>query len=180
MRQFILLTLLALFICGAPPGHAADTSSEYRVKAAYLYNFAKFIRWPEKTFASVDSPLVIGVLGKNPFNGELTPLADKTVRNRKIIVRQFATIDNVTDCHLLYVSDTASRQLRAALQLLRVKPMVTIGDNEDFCKFGGVIQFVTRRDRLRFVINLDVAKDNDIHIDSQLLSLAVEVLEAGR
>jgi hypothetical protein len=159
-------------------GHTADTPSEYQVKAAYLYNFAKFIKWPGNAFADTAAPLVIGVLGRNDFAGELTKLSSKSVRNRSIEIKQFETVKEIQTCHLLYINTSKSIELASILSELRTRPIITVGDTDKFALHGGVIQFVTVRGRLRFIINLDTAKMNHVQIDAQLLSLAIEVLGA--
>ena len=179
MRQIVLLIVLALLLSGAPPGFAADATSEYRVKAAYLYNFAKFIQWPESAFSGPQAPLTIGVLGRNLFNGELTQLASRQIQNRSIEIKQFSSIAEVENCQLLYLNSSGS-ELQRTLQALRKKPIVTVGDAEDFTENGGVIKFVTKRDRLRFVINLGVAQATDIKLAAQLLALAAEVQDAPK
>ena len=105
------------------------------------------------------------------------PLADKQVRNRPIEIRNLPGMDDIRGCHLLYISPDAFERVKNRLSPLAGLPIVTIGENENFAAQGGVVQLVTRRDRLRFIINLKAAKENRIQIDSQLLSLASEVLE---
>jgi len=180
VRHFFLTIALAFVLSLAPPcGHTAEIPSESQLKAAYLYNFAKFISWPEDTFANEQDPLVIGVLGNNPFSKELAPLTERTVRGRPIKIMQFKKVEDIQACHLLYINP-AIRQLEAVLKTLHGKPIVTVGDNKNFAHHNGMIQFVTRRERLRFIVNLDVAKSNRIKINSQLLSLAFEVLETEK
>jgi len=171
---------LAFAFCLASPGHSAGISSEPQLKAAYLFNFAKFIHWPEDTFTNAQAPLVIGVLGETPFTGELAPLTTRKVRNRAITIQHFKTVKDVQNCHILYISPSISNNLQAVLQDLKPRPIVTVSDSKNFANRGGMIQFVTRRERLQFVVNLVVAKANGIKIDSQLLSLAVEILESEK
>jgi hypothetical protein len=178
MRQIVLLIFLALFLAVAPPGYTTDTNSEYQVKAAYLYNFAKFIQWPESAFASAKAPLVIGVFGKDPFKGELAPLTARKVRDRSIEVRTYTDAGKIDQCHLLYIAPAQAKQFAQLAQTLSSKPIVTVGDRTNFARAGGIIQFVTKRDRLRFIVNLDQARKINIKISAQLLALAVEVLEA--
>lgn len=180
MRHFFLLVALALFLSGAPPVFAAESPTEYQVKAAYIYNFAKFINWPESTFHDAKAPLVIGVLGTNYFNGALTPLSAKRVRNRGIEIKYFKTLAEVKNCHLLYISKSEEQNRSRILKKLATRPILTVGDFDNFVQLGGIIQFVTRRDRLRFSINLAVASQNNIQIEAQLLSLAAEVVGAKK
>lgn len=176
MKQILLLINLVFIFCFALPGQGAAPSSEVQLKVAYLYNFAKFIHWPEDSFTDEQSPLVIGVLGRSPIEDALASLVQKTVRNRPIVIRNFLKVEDVQDCHLLYISPSSSKPLETILTMLSSKAIVTVGDGKDFAARGGVVQFVTRRDRLRFLVNLESALRNEIKIDSQLLSLAVEVM----
>ncbi len=180
MKQILLLINLVSLFCFVLPGQGAAPSSEIKLKVAYLYNFAKFIHWPEDTFTDEQSPLVIGVLGKNPVESALAPLAQKTVRNRPIVIRNFAKVEEVQDCHLLYISPSLAKPLETILGTLASQPIVTVSDRKNFAAQGGVIQFVTRRERLRFLVNLESALKNNIKIDSQLLSLAVDVMGMAR
>ncbi len=176
MKKFLLLATLLLLLGLAAQGYSADAPGEYKVKAAYLYNFAKFIRWPDSAFHNAEAPLVIGVLGTNYFNGALQPLAAKKVRNRTIEIKHFKTLAEVQNCHLLYISKSEQQNRGLILTTLANQPILTVGVFNDFVELGGIIQFITRRDRLRFSINLAVASQNNIQIEAQLLSLAGEVV----
>lgn len=177
MRDALLKTLLIFILFFTGTGIAAEEPSEYKVKAAYLYNFAKFIKWSEGTFHDKSAPLIIGVLGENAFSGKLKPLNSRLVRNRPIRIKYFKTVKEVKNCQLLYIDISEPEELEAILNKLKSRPIITIGETKKFASSGGVIQFVTIRGRLRFIINLDVAKKNKIQMDSQLLSLAIDVLE---
>ncbi len=180
MRLVLLIIIVILtFVCGVP-AHSAEIPNEKKLKAAYLYNFVKFIHWPESSFSGAQAPLVIGLLGPDDFNGELLPLEAKQVRNRSIEIRYFRTAEEIRSCHLLYISPTESETLEKILEKLSGKAILTVGDDNNFAAQGGVIQFVWIRDRLRFVINLEAAKAKQIQIDSQLLSLASEVLDTKK
>ncbi len=180
MKQFLIIVALALTLGLAPPSQAAEAPTEYQVKAAYLYNFAKFIHWPDSAFSDAKAPLVIGVLGKNDFNGKLKPLNGKKVRNRVIEVKYFNTHQEVKNCQLLYISKSEEKNLQQILKELTDQAILTVGETKYFVEFGGIIQFVTKRDRLRFSINLDVAQNKNIQIEAQLLSLAAKVVKGQK
>jgi hypothetical protein len=180
MRQFVLLIVLAVFISGTLPVHAAKGPAEYQVKAAYLYNFAKFITWPETAFSDKEAPFVIGILGKNEFNGYLEPLTSKTIRNRPVVIKHFKSVKDVSGCQILYLSSSEDKHLKTHLKKLNTQAIVTASDERNFAKRGGMIQFTPVRGRLRFIINLEQATAAGIKIDSQLLSLAIEILEAKK
>ncbi len=174
MRRIIFILVLSLLVI--TDSTLASSLGEYQIKAAYIYNFAKFIYWPDVSFTSETSPLIIGVLGKNTFKDKLIPLNKKTVHNRPLIIRYYKTPKEIDVCHLLYISPSESGKIELILKDLKNRPIVTVGDSKKFAQLGGIIQFVKKRDRLRFIINLNIAKKNNITIDSQLLSLATEVL----
>lgn len=180
MRDVLLKILFILIFFCTGTGIGAEKPPEYQVKAAYLYNFAKFIKWPANTFRNKTIPLTIGVLGKNAFSDKLKPLNSRIVRNRPIRIKYFKTLSEVENCQLLYIDISEPEELDAILNNLILRPIITIGDNKNFASSGGVIQFVNIRERLRFIINLDVAKKNNIQMDAQLLSLAIEVLEVKK
>jgi len=178
--HYYIVTIILLLCCTPSTDNAAETPSEYQIKAAYLYNFAKFIRWPESAFSDQSQPLVIGILGENYFDGELNPLNSRSVHSRPIEIRYFRTLKEVETCHMLYISTYEYTERASILKGLQNRPVVTVGESPQFADSGGVIQFVMIQRRLRFIINLDAAKNHQIQIDSQLLSLATEVLEAAR
>jgi hypothetical protein len=176
MRQFVLLIILAVFISCSTPAHAAESPAEYQVKAAYLFNFAKFITWPETVFSDKESPFVIGILGKNEFSGYLHPLTSKTVRNRPVAIKHFKSAKDVSACQILYLSSSEDKRLTAHLKELGTQAIVTVSDGINFADNGGMIQLTQIRGRLRFIINLQQATEVGIKIDSQLLSLAIEIM----
>lgn len=176
MRQ-ILFFLIFMLLLGCNQASAADPPHEDKVKAAYLYNFAKFVHWPESAFEGADAPLVIGVFGNSDFAKQLEPLKTRSVRSRSIEIKNFSNMNDLQACHLLYVDAMPQNKLKAIFATLTATALLTVGEDKDFADLGGTIQFVTLRDRLRFIINLDAAKARQIQIDAQLLSLATEVLE---
>ncbi len=174
MRRFLFILLLSLILAGN--ALAAPPPVENQIKAAYIYNFAKFIQWPDKSFADSKSPLIIGLLGDSDFKHELMSLSTKTVCKRPIEVVQFKTLDKIGSCHILYVSSLWKEDIAQVLKNLQGRGIVTVSTTKNFAKHGGTIQFLKKRQRLRFIINLKAAQNDAIKIDSQLLSLAVDVL----
>lgn len=175
-KQLFGIALLLILFCIAPSA-AAAAPTEYQVKAAYLYNFAKFITWPDAAFKDPKAPFVIGVLGQNSFVDALEPLTQKRLRNRPIVVKHFNTIGEATHCHILYLSTAQDKDLENQLNSLADHPVVSVGEGKRFASWGGMIQLTPLRGRLRFAINLGLADRVGIKIDAQLLSLAAEVLE---
>ena len=157
---------------------AADTptSREYQVKAAFLFNFAKFVEWPAETFADSSSPIRIGVLGDDPFGQALDDVVrDETIKGRRIEVRRSRRIEDLADCQLVFLAKSESARKEQALSTLGAHPTLTVSDIEGFGKAGGVIQFYLDGTKLRFLINQDVAQKRSLKLSAQLLSLGKPV-----
>ncbi len=147
-------------------------SQEYRVKAAFLYNFAKFVKWPPETFENTDAPLVLCVLGDDPFGSALDMLQGKSVRGRRLAIYRTHAIDGPPSCQLLYVAGSERARLQSILDQVRGRPVLTVSDLPDFTLHGGIIGFFTVQSRIRFAINPGAAVANGLKISSQLLKLA--------
>ncbi|HEY6467253.1 MAG TPA: YfiR family protein [Candidatus Acidoferrales bacterium] len=172
---FVCLTLAAAFPGRAQSGDSSD-SSEYLIKAGFTYNFAKLIDWPSSAFAQPDSPIVIGVLGVDPFNGTLDQvLKGKEANGRAFEVRHLKWGADLKGCNILFVSDSETAHLDELFHNIKGSPVLTIGETAGFAQRGGIINFVVEDNRVRFEINADAAKQANINISSRLLSLAIPV-----
>jgi len=148
--------------------------SEYRVKAAFLFNFAKFVEWPPESFSDDTSQVVIGIFGGNPFGTDLTQtIQNKTINSHPLAVRQMRSLNEITNCHILFVSASETSRLNEILETVRGKSILTVGENEGFSQSGGMISFVWEGKKIRFQINEEVAKNAKLKISSKLLSLAL-------
>jgi hypothetical protein len=175
--------LLTLFLAGTilvmgSSGLGADTPrpTEYEVKAAFLYNFTKFVDWPAEKLES-DS-LVIGVYGENPFEDFLGQATrDKRVRGRHVVVRECEDIEQATSCHAVFVRIEDEKELGRSLEILENAHVLTISDTKGFTRQGGMIGFVFKENRIRFEVNALATHDADLRISSKLLKLATAVRE---
>jgi hypothetical protein len=173
----VLLTLLlAAHLVAMQEGRAQDALPEYQVKAAYLFNFLKFVEWPEDAFPDSLAPIVIGVVGDDPFGGTLPQLVTgKTVQGRNLVVHTFRTGENLRSAHILFICASEKKKAPMILSSLRGSSVLTVGDMEGFLEEGGMIQFVNENDRIRFVINLTATSQAKLKLSSKLLSLAKTV-----
>ncbi len=163
MRAIALLAAL----CAPALAIAQNVSLEYRVKAAYLLNFTKFVEWPEAALPE-GAPLTICVAGNNPFGAVLEEtIRGETVNGRPIAAR---TAGAVQGCHVLFVPHAtgSAAYLRASASL----PVLTVGETDDFLGRGGVVKFILEEGRIRFEINQDAAARAQLRISSRLLRLA--------
>lgn len=157
----------------AAPVATAQPAREYQIKAVFLYHFAQFVEWPESAFASRQAPLVIGVLGEDPFGSFLDEtVRGETVNGRQLTVRRFSRAEQVEACHILYVAASERSQMAALLPRLRERGILTVGDADRFTQLGGVIQFYTDQNKIRLRINVDAANAGNLRISSKLLRLA--------
>lgn len=168
--------LLAAGLSGRVTAQTAGTPNEYTVKAAFLFNFAKFVEWPAEAFASPASPVVIAVLGRDPFGPMLDEMThDERVNGREIVVRRVKWDDNLGGAHILFVGSSEARRMPQLLDRLGGTSVLTVGEYDEFARGGGMIHFVTQNYRVRFEINARAASNAGLKISSKLLSLATIV-----
>ena len=186
-KRFYLITMVVLFTMEsvAPSIHAKSSSaSEYQLKAVFLYNFAKFVEWPSESFADARAPIILGILGKDPFGTTIDQIIkSKTVKDRKLTIKRFEKIKDLrasfagkrekgAACHILFISSSEEEYLAKILEILKASSVLTVGEMEKFTQRGGMIIFTVKENKIRFEINLDAAKRAELKISSKLLKLA--------
>jgi hypothetical protein len=181
LRRFgILIVVLSMTLNWAPPADAqagdASDSSEYLIKAGFIYNFAKFVDWPSTSFSQPDAPIVIGVLGTDPFGNVLDRIvADKKIGSRGFVVRRYKwgkDLKDLRDCQILFVSASEKAHTEEIVEFVKWLPILTIGETPGFAERGGVIRFTLEDNRVRFEVNVDAAHKANLNISSRLLTLA--------
>jgi hypothetical protein len=171
-----LLVAALLGAAGAPAFAQTPTSAEYKVKAVFLFNFAQFVEWPANAFRDAQAPLVIGVLGEDPFGTYLDEaVKGEKIGTRPLVVRRFSRVGDITDCHILFISRSESAQLDKIIAGLKGRSLLTVGDTDTFIRKGGVVRFVTENNKIRLRINVEAAKASDLTISSKLLRPATIV-----
>jgi hypothetical protein len=175
--------LAAALLLVGPPGVAGQTAQapEYQVKAVFLFNFAQFVDWPPAAFPDTEAPLVIGILGDDPFEGFLDQtVRGEQVRGRAFQVRRYHSVDEIKTCHILFIRKQAAGRLGEILANLRDRPILTVSDDDGFAERGGMIRFVTDRNRIRLQIHLAAAEAAHLTISSKLLRVAEVITPTGR
>ncbi|MFA7005495.1 MAG: YfiR family protein [Verrucomicrobiia bacterium] len=177
---FVLLdTMLAGAVCifafGALETRAATPAAkEYEVKAAFLLNFAQYVEWPPAAFPTPDAPIIIGILGDDPFGKALDQtVRGETIKNRPIAVHRSRQIESLKHCHLLFISKSERGRLANIFARLAGRYCLTVGETDRFARSGGIINFRLQGANVRFEINLDAARRNGLTISSKLLRLAI-------
>ena len=171
LRTLLGLLLLAVATAAA---RATDVAKEYKIKAVFLYNLTKFVEWPAECFPSDDAPIVIGVLGENPFGTELEELVrDRRVNGRSIKIVGLSAVEDAPPVHVLFIGASEERSF---LRWLKPRAgVLTVGESSEFATADGMVIFTTIDDRVRFAINAESAQQAGLKISAQLQKLATTV-----
>jgi hypothetical protein len=186
-----IVLVLALFMAAIAMETQTDSeaSREYQVKAAFLYNFIKFVDWPEEKMAA-NEPIIIGIIGKSHFGNAFEPVKDKPVRERKVVINYFeelgelkksdkadAQIEEIRKCHLLFICSSEKEKLSEIINLVKDYSVLTVADIQGFLESGGIVNFLVEENKVGFEINNAAAQHANLQIRSQLLRLAKRVIE---
>ena len=172
------LAFLTVAVMVQPSVQAQPVARESQIKAVFLYNFVRFVDWPPSAFPDTQAPMVIGVLGEDPFGAALDDaIRGESVNGRPLEVRHFRRIEDLGDCQVLFISRSEATRLAPILTSLKGRSVLTVSDAEDFTNRGGMIRFVTENNKVRLKINIDAAKAAELTISSKLLRPA-EVVTA--
>jgi hypothetical protein len=161
------VAFLTLLLCSAGMARASNPVGEYDVKAAFIYNFAKFITWKNNA-----PSLVVCVLGDDPFGPALDSLAGKTIDNKTVKVRRIALPQDAATCQMLFVAGSEASQLGPIVAQVRSAPLLTIGDTPGFAQRGVMLNFYVDANKVHFEANIDAIQRGSINVSSQLLKLA--------
>jgi len=208
-KRFYILVLVTLLGAVIAPQARADTPSgqeyqanaagsssrEYQVKAAFLYNFIKFVDWPKEKMGDANEPITLGIIGRDPFGKVFESVKNKKVKGRGFMIKRFKSIEalkisggeykaelsrqieSLRKCHLLFVCSSEKGVLKEIISIVRDHPVVTVGDMKGFLESGGIINFVMENQKVRFEISAAAAKRAKVQIRSQLLRLAKRVVK---
>lgn len=169
----VVLLLTGSWVLPIRSIHAQEAPTEYQVKAAYLFNFLKFVDWPGDPLANTHGQWIIGIAGDNPFGDELTQIiAGKTVQGHELQVKRLQPGEDLRACHVLFISESERRRVPSILATLRGASVLTVADMDHFIESGGMIQFVMEKKRVRFGIDVGAASRARLKVSSKLLSLA--------
>jgi hypothetical protein len=174
LRSGLLLVACALAfgLMTAPARAQSAATREYQIKAVFLFNFLQFVEWPATAFPGPDTPLLIGVLGDDPFGPALEEaVRGETVHNRRLLVRRSQRLDDLQDCQLLFISKSENRRVGEILSQLNGRPVLTVSELDGFARRGGVIAFYPDGKKVRFEINPASARLRGLKMSSELLGL---------
>ncbi len=170
-----LKNILGILLCACfvAPQIRAQAFKEYDLKATFLYHLARFVDWPPEAFPTEETPLVIGILGTDPFGKVLDEIVEnEVVKNRKLTIQRYHSMEEVKNCHILFISQSESGRLDQIFSGLKERKILTVGDTEGFALRGGMVRFLTEKNKIRLRINIDAAKAASLTISSKLLRAA--------
>jgi hypothetical protein len=178
---------VAVWLCVAVFSRAAAADSEdalvseTQIKAAFIYNFTKFIEWPEESFPGKGKPIVIGILGETPLTAELGVIVtDRKVNGRPIVVKSVRTAEDLAPLQVLFVSAADDAAFGELAPAIAGNALLTVGESPGFAAANGAIVFVRLDGKLRFEINLPAAEQAGLKISGELQKLAATVKRAPR
>ena len=180
VRIACLLAMFTISPMALETSSAQTRPSEYEIKAEFVYRFALFVEWPASAFGTSTSPLVICVLGDDPFGPALETVEGRTARGRTVVVRRFDGLEDLGECHILFISSSERERLADVMEFLGSSSVLTVGEMEDFAERGGIINLTVARNNVRFEINLGAGDRAGLQLSSQLLDLAVDIISDDR
>ena len=200
IRACIFLFLACALLTGQATGEGGGEAApgrEYQIKAAFIYNFIKFVDWPEEKMADSNEPITIGIIGSEDFIKAFEPVIHKKVKNRNLSIKYFEgyeklertqeddrqwnqKMEALKTCHVLMFCSCDSVRIKDLSQIIKAlkgSPVLTVGETAGFLESGGIINFLMEDKKVRFEINVTAAKKSKLKISSKLLRLAKRVVE---
>jgi hypothetical protein len=181
-----ILLLCLYIVAGAMDGlgplqsaSAQSSSLEYQVKAAFLFQFFKFVEWPQAALPAANQSICIGVLNGGPMTTALQSVEGKEIKGRRVVVRGFKKLEDLEFCHILFISSELEGRLAEILDRLKGTSTLTVSDIDGFARRGGMINFITVENKVQFEINAEAAERAKLQISSHLLRLA-RIVSGGR
>lgn len=168
LRRILLVFVLCAMSCAL-----ASPTPEYEVKAAFLFNFSQFVSWPPQAFSSAKAPIIIAVLGQDPFGPDLDAIVSgQHVDGRPLVARRYHDVSEVDGCHILFIDRSESAQLPQILRTLQGRAILTVSDIDGSAQSGVMIDLVNQNDHIHMHVNLAAARASGLTVSSQLLRLA--------
>jgi YfiR/HmsC-like len=183
LRPFCGSLIIACYLLlGVPSSDAQQPKiSEFQVKAAYLYNFARFVEWPDRNSVDKSSPFEICILGIDPFGGALdAAVAGESIDGKKVVPKRISRPQDVNSCRILFISSSEEERLKGILSALDKARVLTVSDIPHFSELGGMIGFVLEGNRIRFDVNLSSAREAGLVLSSELLKVATNIRNSSQ
>jgi len=174
LRHGSVRVVAAVLLCLPIAAHSETSSSENSLKAAFIFNFAKYVEWPESAFKG-KAEFCIGTLGRSPLDRELAALSGKSIQGRSVVFRQISSTEEAAKCQVLFISRSELAKMVGILDSLREMPVLTVSDHDDFCTKGGMLTLVNERGKIAFDVNLHETQHARLKPSSQMLRLTRKI-----
>jgi hypothetical protein len=168
---YLIVTLCTVITTPVKSYSESTNYNEHQIKAAFLFNFAKFVEWPESSFKDKQSPLVLCILGEDPFGESIDLFGGKTVESRRFMVKRITRGEGLEKCQILFISDSEKESIPKVLKAVRQRSILTVGDMKGFAQSGGIINLIETSKKIGFEININAAEQARLKISSHLLKL---------
>ncbi len=169
LKLFIVVVIFTILSSSQRILAQDSRSAEYQVKAAFIYNFAKFVEWSDE---SNDHVLTLCILGEGSFYAAIDTIKDKFIRGKRLYVKRVKSIQDLKDCNILFITSSEKHNLSHLIDALDGSNILTVGDTEGFAEQGVIINLYIENNRVRFKVNIEAAKRANLKISSRLLKLA--------
>ena len=193
---FIVLVMILVLVCPAAEVQPdSSQSQEYQTKAAFLYNFAKFVDWPEQKVKGKTEPMTLGIIGDDQFGDAFELVKHKQIKGRDVIIERFSGLDEFKEtigtskaepalkiealrkCEIVFICSSEKKNFSEIINLIKNNNVLTVGDTKGFLEVGGIINFLTEDKKVCFEINAADAERAGLKIRSKLLRLAKRVIK---
>lgn len=165
-----ILILITMAVVTLSAWQQEQKPSEYEVKAAFIYNLAKFVEWPGKSLDNI-STLTLYIIGDDPFGTDMDAIKDKLIKGKRVVIKQIDSPDALKNAGILFISSSEKEQLRDILKGISGLPILTVGDTKSFAQRGVMVNFYLENSKIRFEINLEAANLAGLKISSNLLRM---------
>lgn len=171
LYKFIILTGFLVILISTGTGRCLE-GTEYQIKGAMIVNFIKFVEWPDQLTEQTRDITIIGIIGQDNFGATLDQIEGRSVGGKQIKIKRLNSLNGLSECQVLFVSTSESYRTYQILQAIDGNPVLTIGEDEDFTRLGGIIRFYNEKNHIRFEINKTAALKSDLRISAKLLEIA--------
>lgn len=176
-KYFLILSMIVLMVFSGT-GLCLE-GTEYQIKGAMILNFIKFVQWPEKSPDQLndktDTTVTIGIIGKDNFGNTLNQIEGRKIGNKQLSIRHIKSVSQLSDCQILFISESESHRTYQILREISEMPILTIGEDEDFIQLGGIIRFYDEKNHIRFEVNQTAALKSDLKLSVKLLEVAAAI-----
>jgi hypothetical protein len=181
-KYFLIFTMITIMVFSGTGGNCLE-GTEYQIKGAMILNFIKFVQWPEQSQGQLpnqlndktDTTVTIGIIGEDNFGNTLDQIEGRKIGNKQLSIRHIKSVSQLSDCQILFVSESESHRTYQILREISGMPVLTIGEDKDFIRLGGIIRFYDEKNHIRFEVNQTAALKSGLKLSVKLLEVAAAI-----